>query len=304
MSLHFGIWLTMDIGIFPWVSAFCMVCFFPTWFWEKATALHAALLGRSGLARRAQLATERAGQHIVAFFTALLSFLADARQLLFASPALHGGPLANHGAIPPVAAGATGGGETVAGVSRDGASFEEPEPAELRSSLATNVLAFFFIFYILCWNLTTVTSFTLPERTVPLGPFLGLDQYWGMFAPAPSRGNGWYVIPGDLQDGRKVDLMPITRDDYGVHKVSYKEPPYVPSTYKNEHWRKYFETIYDQNHADQRVYFGQYICRQWNARHAGGDTLKTFRIIYMLQETLPDYKQSKPQKVDVWNHTC
>jgi len=29
MSLHFGIWLTMDIGIFPWISAFCMVCFFP-----------------------------------------------------------------------------------------------------------------------------------------------------------------------------------------------------------------------------------------------------------------------------------
>src|SRR5918994_4814764 len=31
MSLHFGIWLTMDIGIFPWISAFCMVCFFPAW---------------------------------------------------------------------------------------------------------------------------------------------------------------------------------------------------------------------------------------------------------------------------------
>jgi Vitamin K-dependent gamma-carboxylase len=29
MSLHFGIWLTMDIGIFPWISALCMVCFFP-----------------------------------------------------------------------------------------------------------------------------------------------------------------------------------------------------------------------------------------------------------------------------------
>ena len=168
----------------------------------------------------------------------------------------------------------------------------------MRSSLATNLLAFFFVFYILCWNLTTVTSFTMPERTISVGPFLGLDQYWGMFAPAPSRGNGWYVIPGNLQDGQKVDLMPITRDDYGMHEVSYDEPKYVPATYKNEHWRKYFETIYDQNHAGQRLYFGQYICRQWNARHTGADALKNFRILYMLEETLPDDKRSKRQKVD------
>src|SRR5918995_290826 len=56
MSLHFGIWLTMDIGIFPWVSAFCMVCFFPPWFWDRASALHSAMSRRSGLVRRAQLA--------------------------------------------------------------------------------------------------------------------------------------------------------------------------------------------------------------------------------------------------------
>src|SRR5215204_3205285 len=44
MSLHFGIWLSMDIGIFPWVSAFCMVCFLPTWFWDVPFAkLRAAL---------------------------------------------------------------------------------------------------------------------------------------------------------------------------------------------------------------------------------------------------------------------
>jgi hypothetical protein len=136
----------------------------------------------------------------------------DAWQLLFAGPAMHGDPLANHtaGQVPPLAAGAIGAAET----RHDEAPAEDPEPAELRSSLATNLLAFFFIFYILCWNLTTATSFTLPEHTVPLGPFLGLDQYWGMFAPSPSKEDGWYVIPGELRDGQKVDLMPITRDDY------------------------------------------------------------------------------------------
>src|ERR671921_1183168 len=72
MSLHFGIWLTMDIGIFPWISAFCMSAFSPTWFWDRVTAFHSWLLGRSDLARRAQLAAERAGRRIVAFSRALL----------------------------------------------------------------------------------------------------------------------------------------------------------------------------------------------------------------------------------------
>jgi hypothetical protein len=294
MSLHFGIWLTMDIGIFPWVSAFCMVCFFPPWFWDRASALHSAMSRRSGLVRRAQLAATRLGRAISALSGAVLSFLADARQLLFTSPVPRGDSLAGWVAVPPPAGAA-------------GTPSEEPEdlqPAELRSSLATNLLAFFFIFYILCWNLTTVTSFTLPERTVPLGPFLGIDQYWGMFAPSPSKEDGWYVIPGNLQDGRKVDLMPITRDDYGMHKVSYEKPQDVPATYKNEHWRKYLENIYNQDHADQRLYFGQYICRQWNARHVGAESLDNFRIIYMREMTLPDYQKSQPEKVDLWKHTC
>jgi hypothetical protein len=292
MSLHFGIWLTMDIGIFPWISAFCMVCFFPTWFWDKASSrLRSVLLRRVELARRLQLATAWLGDAIVTFSKALLSFLNDARQLLFAGPVLHGDPLADltAGPVPP---------ETP----NDEAPAEEP--GELRSSLATNLLAFFFIFYVLCWNLTTATSFTLPERIVPLGPFLGLDQYWGMFAPSPSKEDGWYVIPGELRDGQKVDLMPITRDDYGMHPISYEKPQDITATYKNEHWRKYLENIYNQDHADQRLYFGQYICRQWNAHHTGADTLETFRIIYMLELTLPDYRQSKPEKVDLWNHRC
>jgi hypothetical protein len=305
MSLHFGIWLTMDIGIFPWISAFCMVCFFPTWFWEKASMLHSVLLGRFELARRLQLAAARLGHAIVAFSRTILSFLVDARHLLFAAPALHGDPLADHtaGSVPPLATGAMG--QTVAGTGvRDEPAVEEPEPKELQSSLATNLLAFFFVFYILCWNLTTVTSFTLPERTVPLGPFLGLDQYWNMFVPFPSKEDGWYVIPGDLRDGDKVNLMSITRDDYSMHRVSYEKPHDVRATYKNEHWRKYLEYIYNQDHAGQRLYFGQYICRQWNARHTGADTLETFRIIYMREMTLPDYQQSDPEKVDLWTHTC
>src|SRR5215218_4626201 len=110
MSLHFGIWLTMDIGIFPWISAFCMVCFFPPWFWDRLTALYSWLLRWSGVVRRLQLATTRAREAIVAFSRVLASFMMDVKQLLFAGPALQGDSLAAQGVVTPVVAGATGGG--------------------------------------------------------------------------------------------------------------------------------------------------------------------------------------------------
>ena len=174
----------------------------------------------------------------------------------------------------------------------------------LRSSLVTNLLAFLFLLYVLCWNLTGVSTLTMPERLVPVGPFLGLDQHWGMFAPSPLREDGWYVIPGTLRDGQQADLMSVTRDDYGLHGVSWEKPRDVSVTYKNEHWRKYLENIYMQKYADQRLYLGQYICRQWNARHTGAEQLTTFKITYMLEMTLPDYQPSAPQKVVLWEHSC
>jgi hypothetical protein len=305
MSLHFGIWLTMDIGIFPWISAFCMVCFLPGWFWDRASTLHSALLRRISLARRLQHATARWTHTAGASLRTRLPYVAGARQPSFAGLTLHADELANRtvSEIPPPPTETT---------SQDGGSVEhetqhdapDDEPTRLRSSLATNLLALFFVLYVLCWNLTTVSAFTMPERAVPIGPFLGLDQYWGMFAPSPSKDDGWYVIPGDLSGGQQVDLMSVTRDDYSLHAVSWEKPRDITSTYKNEHWRKYLENVWSQQHANQRLYFGQYICREWNARHTGADQLKTFQITYMLERTLPDYQQSQPEKVVIWEHRC
>lgn len=179
-----------------------------------------------------------------------------------------------------------------------------PGPSMLRSSLVTSLLAFLFLVYVLCWNLTGVSALTMPERLVSVGPFLGLDQSWGMFVPSPSREDGWYVIPGNLRDGQRTDLTSVTRDDYGLHTVSWDKPRDVSGTYENEHWRKYLENIYTQEHADQRLYLGRYICREWNERHTGAEELKTFRITYMLEKTLPDYRRSTPQKVVLWEHSC
>jgi hypothetical protein len=306
MSFHFGIWLTMDIGLFPWIAAFCMVCFLPTWFWAKVTELRDAITLRLDNSPLQHAATHFARFSLLrAWFSPLVGAVQPSVAGLtvrdedgigdgvsratveFPAPAV-----ATSGQVEPAVGNGTGNGTPV-----------RSEPTMLRSSLVSNLVVLFFLVYVLCWNLATVQAITFPERAVPIGHFFGLDQYWSMFAPYPIKDEGWYVIPGNLRDGEKVNLMPVTSDDFRPHKMTWKKP-YVPDTYKNEHWRKYFENIWQGQNADQRLYLGQYICREWNARHAGAEQLRTFQITYMQQPTLPDYIHATPRPVVLWTHSC
>jgi hypothetical protein len=311
MSLHSGIWLTMYIGIFPWVSALCMVCFLPSWFWDRSAAiLRSAFPGLPDVARR----LERAGAHLIHAYWAPLqshlpSMVAGASRRPAAGLAAHGGSERRedhttaamaHSPTVTLEQGET----RPAAEARQGAQRDGSGPPMLRSSLVTNLLAAFFLLYVFCWNLTTVSSFTMPERLASIGPFLGVSQEWNMFAPFPAKDGGWYVIPGTLRGGQQVDLMSVVRDDFSMHEVSWEKPQHVAGIYGNQHWRKYMDNLYEEDYSDLRLHFGRYLCREWNDRHAGSEQLMNFDIIYMLEVTLPDYRRATPEKVVTWEHSC
>lgn len=250
MGLHFGIFLTMDIGLFPFISAFCMVCFLPSWFWnEVVPKLRAALPGWPRAAAR------------------------RLRAYLLERPRAR----------------------------RTGAGMD---PTTLKASFASDLLAVSFLVIVLFWNLTSVVPVVMPAGTAPLSLFLGLDQRWNMFAPRPTVDDGWHVVPGTLQNGERVDLMPILRGELDPPKeVSWEKPPVVAYE-TNVRWNKYLEFMGLVEHADQRPYFSSYLCRAWNERHTGGERLEGLRIIYMRESTLPDYKTSDIEKVRLWDHRC
>jgi len=308
MSLHFGIWLTMNIGMFPWVGAFCMVCFLPAWFWNKVVPrICGALPGQPTNARR---------------------YLRRARGVI----RTHLLPLRATLSLP----GGAGGRSSTVGLAGYGDDYDQPETTPLakqgepraammsergterggvggsesatmlRSSLATNLLAAFFLLYVFCWNLTTVTSFTMPERLVPLAYSLGLWQEWGMFAPSPTKYGYWHVIPGTLRGGQQVDLMAVTRDDfYPREGVSWEKPDYVRGIYKNAQWQGYLENIVKfEEYVNLRRDFNRYVCQEWNARHTGDEQLMSFQMAYMLEETQPDYQPPTLPKVVLWEHSC
>ncbi|MDQ3862387.1 MAG: HTTM domain-containing protein [Actinomycetota bacterium] len=312
MSFHLGIWLTMHLGMINWVSGFCMVCFLPGWFWDVPVAkVRAALPERFETVRQLKHLLLNLAHHRVSPLRMRL-VPAGAEQPQGAGLATQD----DHNEIRRGSAHFTTFRSALTGrtpqrgalVSGRGTPTNDPPegtgPPMLRSSLVTNLLAFFFLLYILCWNLVTVSALTMPVWTTPLGPFLGLQQQWNMFAPYPPTNDGWYVIPGTLRGGQHVDLRPVIGDDFRLHNLSWEKPRYVLGTYEDEHWRKYLENILSPQYTNERWYFGNYICREWNAHHAGAEQLTSLRIIFMQETTLPDYRHSDPQKLTIWKGNC
>ena len=318
MSLHFGIWLTMPIGVFSWVAAFCMVCFLPSWFWDNAAKLlPVSLLEKSAIMGRLQHTATRLVKTYWSPLRMRLSALGGVGRPSSAGTSEHddnrpGSPDARKITSSVGSATPQPGDETRPAAGTAGERGGEDDSAAsgelttLRSSLVTNLLALFFLLYVFCWNLTTVSEYDMPERIRPLGYVLGLRQDWGVFAPEPRKTGGWYVIPGTLNSGQQVDLMPAAvRNDFDLREgVSWEKPEDVANTLKNKYWRKYLSGIEDPDNEDLRNYFGRYICREWNARRTGAEELINLQIVHMKVRTLPDYQRTTPEKEVLWNHDC
>jgi hypothetical protein len=154
--------------------------------------------------------------------------------------------------------------------------------------------------YVFLWNLNTVDAarFPVPSPLRPAGWLLRLDQSWTMFAPNPFTDDGWYVIPGVLRGGQRVDLF---RDG---GPVRWEKPERVAAEFDSYRWRKYLNNLYLVAYADYRLYYGQYLCRTWNEQHSGDAQLLEFRIVYMLERTPPPGQAAAVEPVELWQHWC
>jgi hypothetical protein len=152
--------------------------------------------------------------------------------------------------------------------------------------------------YVLVWNLTTIPSIRLPFTfwEVP-GRALRIDQRWGMFSPHPSTQDGWYVIEGTRLDGTHVDLFRHGR------AVSWEKPKRMAAEYPNARWRKYLSSLAEARLSAWRPYYGAYLARRWNSRHTGSERVSSFRIYFMLEETLPA-GVAPVKKLLLWTQDC
>jgi hypothetical protein len=290
-SLHLGIYLTMDVGIFPWTSALCMACFLPAWFWDTLLPAIGRRLprGLGSLADPVRSVMASAGNDLAALRGRVLHAMT---------------PLAGAGLIGQPSA-------------WPGASQVHPAATDTRRERVTtarsglhplpNLFLAGCIVFIFLWNLTSVTSYRLQSETLPFAYGSGLYQKWNMFAPSPSKATVWIVVRGVLADGREVDLLtPIAHGDLTrVPELSWQQPDdIVGDYYGNKYWRKYFTAIADKERTDERRAFAAYACRTWNGHYGGDVRLVAVQVYRMTERTLPDYEDAPTVRTAIAQYRC
>ncbi len=164
-----------------------------------------------------------------------------------------------------------------------------------------HVFAAALVLAFLAWNLGTIRLVPAPLRAALTPPFslLRVDQLWDMFAPFPSKEDGWLVIPAEFADGRQVDLLHPERA-----AVSYDKPRRVEQEWPDMRWHKYLERISSAPYAASRLYYGRFLCRSWNSPGSARPRLKTFRIIYMMEMSVPEGQTPRIEQRMLWQHDC
>ncbi|WP_435181891.1 HTTM domain-containing protein [Halorussus sp. AFM4] len=114
---------------------------------------------------------------------------------------------------------------------------------------------------VLLWNAATLGYVAMPDA---VSESVDPEEYrWDMFAPEPRTTDGWYVVPGELASGERVDV-------FHRRPVRWSEPPDVAGSYRNVRWFKYMMDLRASAGAPIRPAFADYLCRQWNATHTVG----------------------------------
>lgn len=288
---HTGIFLTMDLGLFPWTSASAMAAFLPAWFWDRAVpVLRSRLFGHvtpAGTARPSLAQTLRA------------SWQAGAARLQLQGAAFSTGTVP-HDVSSHAAA------SSREHLRADTTAASTPT-RRLKSPLPVNAFLAFCLVFVFLWNLTSVSDFTLPRAALPFGYGTGLYQRWNMFAPHPSTATSWIVVRGVLESGHDIDLLtPIVRDDLSsVSEVSWAEPEDIPGTYYgSKYWRKYLSALGREDNGEERRAFAAYSCRTWNDHYGGEARLVGLQIISMSERTLPGYEDAPTRRSVLAEYRC
>ncbi len=164
----------------------------------------------------------------------------------------------------------------------------------------TEMLGVFIFATLLMWNLTTIKKLNISAPFFQnVTRWLHLYQEWNMFAPFPKMDNIWVEIPATLSDDSEVELLSQSSDIYSIKEDSF---------YKgiaNEHWRKFYLNLSDR--TDYARYYGGFLCRQWNDRkiqYIPGKELKKFEIIVYSQQNLPTGDKGGIARKLSWKHWC
>jgi uncharacterized membrane protein YphA (DoxX/SURF4 family) len=230
MSFHFGLILTYEIGLFPYICMLGWILFLPTEFWD---------------------------------------FLSQR----FSKWGLE--------------------------IERTAAEIQVPN--RWFNHLKNGALLYAIVITVL-WNISYLPGVAraVPEPLRTSGLILRLDQKWNMFAPYPMTEDGWYVAPGKLRDGTRVDVIT-------GKAVDWEKPKSIFKYYGDSYQRKYMTNVWrDSSAKDLQAHYAKYICRKWNrlANPTRDRQLMSYNIFFMRKKTPPPGTEGKIEQIQLWEHEC
>ncbi|MBD2628440.1 HTTM domain-containing protein [Trichormus variabilis] len=339
IGLHAGFGLTLNIGIFPFLSIFSWLAFLPSSFWNA-------------LEKRLQTP---ARQGLTIYFDADCGFCKKVVHILRTLLILPGTPLLMAQEYPdiyadmqaynswviedwqgnrhfkfkgivyvvslspifkflvplltwkPIMAGGTKFYEEIASNRKFAGNFTKPfkfRPLEIRPSRFLNILALVLLIYAFIWNISSYAPDLFKRKIWQQTSFMGratrLDQSWSIFAPAPPRDDGWHIIPGRLEDGSEVDIF------RNGNPINWDKPSLGvrSAIYRNMQWRTYFINLNRAIGKKLYPFYGEYLCRNWNSQHTGSKHLDKLDIYFMDERTVPPGEQQTVEKKQTWQQSC
>lgn len=340
ISMHVGFWMCLEIGLFPVISIIMNLAFLPGWMWDalknrlpyemqshvhiwydrdcafcrKICHLIATFLFLRDIPIAPAQSDERIGKLLEETnswvitdghsdyirWNAICRLFAASPVFWLVAPLLSLRLLnwAGDGAYRWVARNRQG----FAALTRQ---LLVSRPIRIRPVRTVNVIAATAFLFITIQNVSTLPSagLRLPEEFKAVRQFLGLYQYWTMFAPHPEMNSPWPVIQGELDDGTVVDVYNMR-----VGAPQPGRPTVVSNVYANSRWRKFLSNLEDQSYNDvpQRLAlnYSRYLCRKWSAEFSSSVQLSVFSIAFNVDWTRPPGTPKDTTVTTVWTHDC
>jgi predicted DCC family thiol-disulfide oxidoreductase YuxK len=139
----------------------------------------------------------------------------------------------------------------------------------------------------------------LVEIADSVGESVRLSQGWTMFAPQPSRLDGWFVARGVTRDGRAMDVF---RDRAG--EPDWNRPESLEREHPTYRWERYRMFLVEPSHARYRPYYARYLCRVWNNNPSHTEKISTVQIYFNAELVPPNYISRRSDRELVVEETC
>ena len=154
----------------------------------------------------------------------------------------------------------------------------------------------------LCW-----APLGVPRSWLWFGELLSLHQSWDLFAPAPNREDGWFVLPAQMVTGELRDVATGGPLDFArppLPSAWYVAAAATPATASR--WLQYHLRIWEEARKPERQQNTQLFSAlvQWHCRRHR-PPLARLALVFVRERTPPPNEEAPPpEHLQIWQEDC